>query len=354
MRADRSTGGVLTRRAACWAAGLCVALMLSSATPLTAQHGRDAPPPAQVTTPSGANPTAQAPTEAQLLQELGKLQGRVTIPDYKASILEQPQGRSYQRFHERILPWLGSILIIGMIAALAAFYLMRGRIMMDERSGVKIERFNAFERFIHWLTAASFLVLAITGLNYIFGKRLLFPLIGPEAFATWSQYAKFAHNAVSLPFVLGMLAMIVLWVRDNLPDRYDAAWLKQMGGFLSHANPPAARFNAGQKLIFWSVILGGLAATVSGVMMLFPFWTLDINGMQIAQYVHAISGMILIAVIIAHIYIGSLGMEGAYDAMGSGQVDLAWAKAHHSVWVEEEQAKTASGRQLGRGAVPAE
>jgi formate dehydrogenase subunit gamma len=200
----------------------------------------------------------------------------------------------------------------------------------------------------------SFIVLAISGLNYIFGKRLLMPLIGPDAFAAWSQFAKYAHNFLSWPFMLGLLFMLVVWIRDNFPDRTDVTWLKAGGGFFNNTHPPARRFNAGQKLIFWSVILGGIALSASGLIMLFPFTAADIGGMQLAQYIHATVGLILIAIMIAHIYIGSLGMEGAYDAMGSGEVDLAWARAHHRLWVDEQNAKTASGAQTTARPAPAE
>jgi formate dehydrogenase subunit gamma len=312
---------------------------------------------------SGSNPTASAVSEEQLVQQLDRLTGRVTIPDAKAALLQQPQGRSYQDFHEGMLPWLGAIFILGMVIALAVFYFTKGRIRLDhsEESGRKIQRFNAFERFTHWLTAMAFIVLAISGLNYIFGKRLLMPIIGPDAFAAWSQFAKYAHNFLAWPFMLGLLFMLVVWIRDNFPDRTDWVWLKAGGGFMSNTHPPARRFNAGQKIIFWSVILGGIALSISGLIMLFPFGSsgiqgmqFDINGMQTAQYVHASVAVLLIAIMIAHIYIGSLGMEGAYDAMGSGEVDLAWARAHHRLWVEEEHAKTASGTQPVGRAAPAE
>jgi formate dehydrogenase subunit gamma len=312
---------------------------------------------ASAQTPSGFNPTAEAVNEEQLFRELNKIEGRITIPDDKAAVLEQPQGRDYRRFREGALPWVGGIAILGMLLALAAFFFTRGRIMLeaDEESGRKILRFNVFERFTHWMTAVSFILLAISGLNYIFGKRLLMPLIGPDAFAAWSQYAKLAHNYLAWPFMLGVVFMIVVWVKDNLPDRYDIGWLKAGGGFLSNTHPPASRFNAGQKVIFWSVALGGIALSITGIMMLFPFSAADVNGMQWAQYIHATVGVILIAIMIAHIYIGSLGMEGAYDAMGSGEVDLTWARRHHSVWVERQHAKTASGPQpVPSTRVPAE
>jgi formate dehydrogenase subunit gamma len=148
--------------------------------------------------------------------------------------------------------------------------------------------------------------------------------------------------------------MIVVWIRDNVPDGTDVHWLKAGGGFFGDRHPPARRFNAGQKIIFWAVTLGGLTLSASGVVMLFPFSVADVNGMQLAQYIHATVGVILIAIMIAHIYIGSLGMEGAYDAMGSGEVDLAWARVHHSLWVEQEQARTASGPQRRARPAPAE
>ncbi|HEU5066866.1 MAG TPA: formate dehydrogenase subunit gamma, partial [Sphingomicrobium sp.] len=275
--------------------------------------------------PSANNPTAQALSEQQLLDELGKIQGRVTIPDNKAATLQQPQGRDYQSFREGALPWIGGIAILGMLLVLALFYFIRGRIRTQApESNIRILRFNALERLVHWTTATAFIVLAITGLNFIFGKRLLMPLIGPDAFSAWSQWAKYAHDFGSWAFMLGILIMLVIWVWDNLPDRYDAHWLRVGGGFFDKSNrthPPAGRFNTGQKLIFWAVVLGGAALSVSGIYLLFPFDFADVNGMQWAQYAHATIGVLMVAVIIAHIYIGTLGMEGAYEAMGSGTVD---------------------------------
>jgi formate dehydrogenase subunit gamma len=326
------------------ATGFAALIVLSSASAL-AQQDRDAAP----------NPTAQSVQEQQLLQQLRRIEGRVTIPDSRAGVLEQPQGREYQAFHERLLPWLGAIAIVAMLAALIIFYLVRGPIRLERPpSRIRIKRFSLLERFTHWLTATSFIVLAITGLNYVFGKRLLMPLTGPDAFSTWSLWAKYLHNAFAWPFMLGLLLMAVLWLRDNVPDRYDLEWLKQFGGFLSNRHPPARRFNAGQKLIFWSVVLGGLALTASGIVLLFPA-VADIGGIHIAQYVHAVSGVVMTAIMLAHIYIGTIGMEGALDAMVSGEVDLEWAKEHHRAWVEEEeQARTPEGPQLRKGPVPAE
>ena len=294
--------------------------------------------------PDASNPTAQAVSEQQLLQELNRIDGRISLPDSRAATLQQPQGRDFQAFHEGALPWIGAIVIIGMLLVLALFYFYRGRIRTQaHESGVKLLRFNALERLTHWVTATAFIILALTGLNFIFGKRLLMPLIGADAFSSWSQWAKFAHDFFSWAFMLGIVVMLVVWVWENLPDRYDWQWMKAGGGFFDKSNqthPPATRFNAGQKLIFWAVVVGGGALSVSGIYLLFPFWFTDVNGMQLAQVVHATIGIVMIAVILGHIYIGTLGMEGAYEAMGSGTVDLNWAREHHSVWADKQKVET--------------
>ncbi len=301
--------------------------------------------PAQAQEQPGFNPTAQSVNEQQLLQELQRIEGRVSIPDTASGVLQQPQGRDYRQFHEGALPWIGGIVILGMLILLAAVYFMKGPIRTEgEPSGVKIRRYNMVERVNHWMTATAFIVLAITGLNYFFGKRLIMPLIGPDAFSTWSIAAKFAHNFVSWPFMLGILIMLIVWIKDNLPDRYDWPWLKAGGGMIGDKHPPAGRFNAGQKLIFWAVIVGGIALSVTGIMMLFPFSFADINGMQWAQYVHAVIGVLLIVAILVHIYTGTLGVEGSITAMGTGEVDANWARIHHSAWLDKQQAKRAGAQ----------
>jgi formate dehydrogenase subunit gamma len=141
--------------------------------------------------------------------------------------------------------------------------------------------------------------------------------------------------------MLGVVLMLLIWIKDNIPNGRDMAWFKAGGGLIGDAHPPAARFNGGQKVIFWTVILGGAALTISGLMLLFPFTWTGLEGLQTSNIVHGVVGMIMIAAMLAHIYIGSVGMEGAFDAMGSGEVDLNWAKEHHSIWVEDELKKRA-------------
>ena len=292
---------------------------------------------------SPVDPDASVLNEQTLLQQAPRIEGLIDQPDGRARVLIQPAGRVWDHFHEVTLHWLGAIIILGTVAGLAAAYVLLGRIRISEgRSGRKVPRFNAFERFVHWLTAVSFIVLGVSGLNITFGKLLLLPLIGPDAFSTFSQAAKYAHNFMSFPFVLGLAMIPLIWLKDNIPDRIDIEWFKQGGGFIASKHAPARRFNAGEKLVL-GVLGAGAAVSVSGFLLLFPFYVTNIAGMQIAQVVHSIVAVLFVALILGHIYIGTLGMEGAFEAMGTGEVDFNWAKEHHDLWLQEQMAKGRSG-----------
>ena|SRR5689334_1301730 len=296
--------------------------------------------------PSTVNPTADAVKEDQLLNQLRIINGRGSIPDVKSYNIEQPRGRDWRHFQEVTLPWVGAISILGMLVLLVLFYLIRGMVRLKAgRSGRTIVRFNSFERFVHWMTATCFIILAITGLNITFGRKLLLPLMSADAFTAWSQAGKYAHNFLSFPFTLGVVLIFLMWIAWNLPSSTDVEWFKEGGGMIGDKHPPAGHFNGGQKLIYWIVVLGGGAMAATGYILMFPFYLTDVAGMQTTAMVHGIVAVLFVAVMIAHAYIGTIGMEGAFEAMGTGTVDLNWAKQHHSKWVEEEVAK-------GRGAAP--
>ena len=286
---------------------------------------------------------AGAADDRLLVQELqGKLEGRVSIPNQSAGLLQQPQGRDWRGWRNGPVFWVTAILFLGMVVAVFGFLAAKGRVRSDTPpSGRTVVRFNGFERGVHWMTAISFIVLALTGLNVLYGRHLLMPILGWQTFADLTHWGKLVHNFFSFPFVIGLVLMLVMWIADNLPSRRDWAWLKQGGGFFSRTRRhiETARFNAGQKLIFWSVVLFGSAIAVSGYILMFPLYITDVNGMQVAQVVHAIAAAILIAIMVAHIYIGSIGMEGSFSAMGSGRVDANWAREHHSLWLDEKEAK---------------
>jgi formate dehydrogenase subunit gamma len=294
------------------------------------------------------DPDAKAVKEDQLLQQTPRIEGQISIPATRENVLEQPFGRDWTHYRMGVLPWIGGIVILGTLAGLVAFYLWRGKVRIKKgRSGRKIVRFNGFERFVHWMTAVCFIILGLTGLNISFGRALLLPLMGPDAFTTWSAYAKHAHNFLSFPFTLGVLLIFVMWLAGNIPNRVDVQWFKRGGGIVGHDQPPAERFNGGQKAVYWMVVLAGVAMIVSGYVLIFPFYGgTNIFHMQLAQMVHAVVAMLFVAGILGHIYIGTIGMEGAFEAMGEGTVDVNWAEEHHSLWLEEAR------REQDRGAVP--
>ena len=297
-----------------------------------------------VSAPSNAqqvNPTASSVNEQKLLQEFDRIQGRVSIPDQRSEVLVQPAGREWREFQNVTLRWIGGVAILGMIAVLVIFYLTRGMVRLESgRSGRTIVRFTAFERFVHWMTATCFVILAISGLNITFGRPLLLPLIGFDAFSEWSQWAKYAHNYLSFPFTIGVALIFLMWIGGNIPNKADVDWIKSGGGIIGHEHPRAYRFNAGQKAIYWIVVIGGGLVAATGYVLMFPFYLSGIEGMQLAQIVHSIVAVLFVAAMLAHIYIGTVGMEGAFEAMGTGTVDVNWAKEHHSLWLEEQNART--------------
>ena len=288
-----------------------------------------------------------------------------------AEVVIQDSGMTWLAFREGPLASYGGYLLLGVLGALLLFYLLRGRIRIDgELAGTTILRFSAIERFAHWLLAGSFVLLGITGLTLLFGRMAIIPLIGKEAYSPYAIAGKWVHNNVSWAFMLGLVLVTLFWLVHNIPNRHDLKWLALGGGLFSkHVHPPAKKFNAGQKIIFWGVLILGVSISVSGLSLLFPFQMplfaatfeklnalglpqlvglgelpatlLPHQEMQLAQLWHAIVAFVFIAIILAHIYLGTVGMEGAFDAMGTGQVDEQWAKEHHGLWYEEVTGKPA-------------
>jgi formate dehydrogenase subunit gamma len=308
---------------------------------------------------------------------------KVSAGGPEARVLIQDGGMTWLEFRKGPLATYGAWLLGGTLALLTLFYLIRGKIRIDgAKTGRTVTRFQAIERFGHWLMAGSFVVLAITGLLVLFGRMVVIPLLGHEAFSTIAVASKWVHNNISWAFMLGLVMVFFMWVLHNIPNRTDLKWLAVGGGiFTKGVHPPAKKFNAGQKMIFWSVIVFGASISASGLSLLFPFELpmfaktfaiLNQTGlpqavgfgelpvilapheeMQLATLWHSIMAFVLTAIILAHIYIGSVGMEGAFDAMGSGEVEEQWAREHHGLWLKELQEK-GQAPDPGKAAHPAE
>jgi len=294
--------------------------------------------------PQNRSNNDKAALEQQLQQQRdlpsGRIEGFTHLPDEKAGLLIQPQGREFRDFRTRMQPWIDAFLIAVAIGAMAALYFIAGPMRYTkDPQGRTIQRFTWFERLVHWTTSASFVWLALTGLNLVFGRWLLQPLIGDNTFSWLAAAAKVSHNSVGFAFMLGLAIMTVQWLHPNLPSRLDWDWIKAFGGMFGGPHPPARKFNAGQKMIYWIAVFGGGAISLTGLALLMPFYFLDIGGMQIMQVVHSLIAALMIAVIIGHIYLGSIGVQGSFQAMSTGRVDRNWAREHHRLWLEEEEAK---------------
>ncbi|MEF2545866.1 formate dehydrogenase subunit gamma [Aurantimonas sp. E1-2-R+4] len=273
--------------------------------------------------------------EAPILPEARRIQGISSLPYENAASFEQPGGRTWRSLHNDQVRYGGSWVIFGVLAALGLFLFVRGRVRIAEgKAGTTIKRFSATERANHWMTSSAFVVMALTGLVILYGKPLLLPLIGESALGDLAWGSAWLHMASAVPFVIGVTMMVVFWLFHNIPTRLDWEWLKRGGGMLRDdgKNPPARKFNAGQKIVFWGVTLGGFTLLASGLLLMYPFLLFGYGGMQTAQLSHAIIALLMIGLIFGHIYIGTIGMEGAFAAMWSGWVDRNWAKEHHSIW----------------------
>ena len=289
--------------------------------------------------------------------------GSTQMKSELSAVMIQSEGDNWRAFRNGPLSVYGAYGLAGIIGLLVVFYVVRGRITIDAGpSEDRIMRFGTIDRFAHWLMAGSFVVLGITGLNLLYGRYVLLPIIGKDAFATITTFGKYAHNYLAFAFMLGLGLAFILWVRHNIPNKLDLKWLAMGGGiFAKGVHPPARKFNAGQKIIFWAVMIGGLSVSMSGIALMFPFQTsmfaetfallnsigfslptdfTPLQEQQMNQLWHGVVSLGLMTMIVAHIYIGSVGMEGALDAMNSGMVDRNWAKEHHNLWVEEEDQKT--------------
>jgi formate dehydrogenase subunit gamma len=296
------------------------------------QPGNNAPMWRQVgqgVTGSSSLPPAQAPEAGNLIQPF------VQYPGARLS----NAGEAWRQVRNNwIIPY-GAALLFVVFLAIAIFYFTRGAIgLHGQETGRKIERFTPFERATHWSNAIAFVTLAVSGLVMAFGKFFLLPVIGGALFG-WLAYAlKTVHNIVGPLFVVTLVLMVFTFIRDNLPSAADLKWLARFGGLFGGEEVPSHRFNAGEKIVFWGgVLFLGSIVVGSGLFLdrLLPGFVYTRGAMQIAHMVHAVATMLMMAMIMGHIYIGTLGMNGAYDAMRHGYVDETWAREHHELWYED-------------------
>ena len=262
--------------------------------------------------------------------------GYSAVKTPEAGQLIQSNGEVWRRIRNGPLAKYGAWAMIATVVGLAFFYTVRGQVKLDfERTGQTLLRWTVFERFIHWYTALLFLLLTITGLSILYGRSLLIPMLGHESFAVWASWAKLIHNYAGPLFMVGLFAMVVIWFKDNIPDRYDLNWFKAFGGLVGSKHPSAARMNAGEKAWFWLLFWCGMMISLTGLVLDFPVVEQQRFILQISHIIHLSCAILLMIGALGHIYIGTLGTEGALEGMIGGEVDEAWAKQHHDVWYED-------------------
>lgn len=276
-----------------------------------------------------------------------------TVTGRETSVLVQSAGDTWRRVRNGPVTFYGGWLVVLAGLVILALYAARGPVKLHEKpTGRLMRRFSPFEQTVHWTVAISFCVLGLSGLCMLFGKYVLLPVIGYTLFGWLTALCKNLHNFVAPLFIVSVLVMVPMWLRDNLPKAYDWQWFaKAWGFFMRGEHIPSGRFNAGEKAWFWGfVLLLSIVMAWSGLVLLFPNFDQVRSTMQYAWIWHASAAMLYIAAALGHIYMGTIGVEGAYGNMRNGYTDETWAREHHDLWYQEVKS---GKREATGGAVPA-
>jgi len=301
------------------------------------------PPPASLLS---INPGAELWREVR--QREGEVEGISQVKSPGANVLVNISGQSWREYRmQELIPKAGAAILIVLII-IAIFRLLRGRIMLEEgRSGMRILRFTTNQRLAHWSTATLFVILGITGLTLLLGRKFLIPVFGAEGFGALAVGAKFLHDYLGPLFMLSLTWLFVLFVRDNMPSpKLDLQWLLKGGGlFGKHAH--ADRYNAGEKLWFWGASIIGLVVVISGMVLDFPIFGQTRATMEFYHWLHSIGGVTLIVVSFGHIYMGTAALEATFEVMQTGYCDTNWAREHHDLWYEKVKHTAEPAQQSG-------
>jgi formate dehydrogenase subunit gamma len=325
---------------------LAFALLFGAAGTLQAQSEAQEQQKRQMTQP-GNNAPVWRDVRKEGQEHYTSIRGRET------GVLIQSAGETWRRIRNGPVTFYGGWLVVVVTLIIAALYFGKGPIKLHERPTSRlIRRFTPVEQVVHWSVAISFCILGISGLIMLFGKHVLLPIMGYTLFAWLTALAKNLHNFVAPFFIVAVVVMIFMWLRDNLPRAYDWQWFRKAYGFFMRGEHiPSGRFNAGEKGWFWFGVVGlSIVVSWSGVILLFPNFDQTRAVMQEAWIWHACAALLYIAMSLGHIYMGTIGVEGAYGNMRTGYTDETWAREHHELWYNEVK----SGRTAARGgAVPA-
>ena len=321
-----------------WLAGLLAAALAGSAAPVAAQQ---TPQQLKADESTSAQQVQRQQTQpynnAPIWREVRSGEpGYTTVQGRETGVLVQSRGETWRAVRVPITTIGGAVLAFALLV-LIGYYGWKGSIGVHGKpTGRLIRRFSTADRIAHWTMGISFVLLGLTGLVLTFGKHVLLPVIGYTLFSWLATFAKNLHNFVGPIFSVALPVFIVMFVRDNLPKAYDAKWIVKAGGMLSGEHVPSGRFNAGEKALFWGlVIVISITLVVTGYILNFPNFGQTRSTMQTTNVIHMVFGLLGIAMACFHVYLGTIGMRGAYQAMRTGYVDETWAKEHHEYWYDD-------------------
>jgi len=288
--------------------------------------------------------------EVQARKAAAPVAGITQVAGMDSGQLINPFGDQWRKFRmEKLLPY-GGYLLGGMLLFIAFFYFTRGRVRIQAGPSDKVlYRYSVYERMIHWFLASLFIFQALTGFLLLFGRPLLIPLIGKEAFSVLATASKEGHNLFGPLFLLALTLIFIQFVRRNIYQKGDLSWLLRGGGIIGKKHVPSNFFNMGEKSMFWLLVFVGGTIGLSGLLLIFPTLGQTRAFMELSHAAHGITAVLMTAVLIGHAYIGSIGMEGALDSMKTGYCDLHWAREHHDWWAQrcEQEGKVYSRKAVG-------
>lgn len=262
--------------------------------------------------------------------------GYTAVEGQETNVLIQNGGENWRSLRNGPLAVYSAWLLALVVLVTALLHLIKGKQRIQAgRSGLTIERWTLFERVVHWYVAILFIILALTGLSLLYGRQVLIPLLGKDAFSAYAEFAKMTHNYLGPFFSVGVVVMIAIWIKDNLPIKADLEWAKSAGGMWGHGHPPADKANAGEKLMFWQFVATGLALVVTGFILDFPNFGQTREVMQWSHVIHLIAAIVALVTALGHIYMAMFNVEGAMEGMLHGRVDTNWAEQHHNIWYQK-------------------
>ncbi|ANB76442.1 formate dehydrogenase [Paraburkholderia phytofirmans OLGA172] len=207
-------------------------------------------------------------------------------------------------------------------------------VLKDVKGNRLIERYTPNERTNHWITAITFVLLALSGLAMFHpAMSWLYAIFGG------GQWTRILHPFVGCVMFLSFLILALRFWHHNYLDKADIQWMKQIDDVLNNREeklPAIGKYNAGQKLLFFTMVICLLLLLASGVVIwrrYFSFY-FPIEIIRLAALVHAAAAFVLIVGIVVHIY-AALWIKGSVGAMTRGTVTYGWARKHHPNWFKE-------------------